>query len=293
MAPYTVTSNFQGDIVGMLDSSGRLMVKYTYDAWGKPLIIAGDLANTLGRMNPFMYRSYVYDETTNLYYLRSRYYSWKMGRFMNSDAYWGEKGVLLTHSLYSYCVNHLTVYKDSEGAQCEKCDEGVGTSYEIFVLDHNEMDVFAEWLIGKYPLEPLSNSFEQAMNNLLTRAAGEAINSAGKIIPGLALAYDIYDDVVSPFMEQEEKLGGWMKEAFGMGNYFQPSNKTEIICFFGHWGAELGLRLYDKNDGTNTLYHTRINIRTLKKLHAELSNYFESKHGHPENNITVSQLRAD
>jgi RHS repeat-associated protein len=51
------------------------MVSYTYDAWGKPISKTGTLANTLGKLNPFRYRSYAYDEETGLYYLQSRYYS--------------------------------------------------------------------------------------------------------------------------------------------------------------------------------------------------------------------------
>lgn len=34
----------------------------------------GVLANTLGLLNSFRYRGYVYNEETELYYLRSRYY---------------------------------------------------------------------------------------------------------------------------------------------------------------------------------------------------------------------------
>lgn len=33
----------------------------------------GSLAATIGTLNPFRYRGYVYDEETGLYYLRSRY----------------------------------------------------------------------------------------------------------------------------------------------------------------------------------------------------------------------------
>ena len=69
---YTYVQNLQGDIVGILDSNGNLVVEYKYDAWGKPLSTTGSLADTLGVRNPFRYRSYVYDEESGLYYLKKQ-----------------------------------------------------------------------------------------------------------------------------------------------------------------------------------------------------------------------------
>lgn len=34
---------------------------YTYDAWSDPLTTTGTMAGTLGKLNPFRYRGYVYD----------------------------------------------------------------------------------------------------------------------------------------------------------------------------------------------------------------------------------------
>ena len=45
-------------------ASGAKVVEYTYDAWGKPLTKTGTLASTLGTVQPFRYRGYVYDEET-------------------------------------------------------------------------------------------------------------------------------------------------------------------------------------------------------------------------------------
>ena len=73
-----------GDIVGILDSTGSLVVEYRYDAWGRPVGTTGTLASTLGKSNPFRYRGYVYDEETGLYYLRMRYYKPECGRFLSA-----------------------------------------------------------------------------------------------------------------------------------------------------------------------------------------------------------------
>jgi len=57
---YRYVHNLQGDIVGILDAPGNLVVEYKYDAWGKPISTTGDLSSTLGTLNPFRYRGHVY-----------------------------------------------------------------------------------------------------------------------------------------------------------------------------------------------------------------------------------------
>ena len=92
---YTYVHKLQGDIVGILDSAGDLVVEYRYDAWGKAISVAGTLKTTLGAVNPFRYRGYVYDEETGLYYLRSRYYCPETTRFSTIDQYIGSLNTLL------------------------------------------------------------------------------------------------------------------------------------------------------------------------------------------------------
>lgn len=74
-------------MTGLVNSSGTQVVAYTYDAWGNPLTTTGTMADTLGKLNPFRYRGYVYDTETGLYYLGSRYYNPETGRFISADGY--------------------------------------------------------------------------------------------------------------------------------------------------------------------------------------------------------------
>ena len=112
---YTYLHNLQGDIVGILDSTGNLVVEYKYDAWGKPLSTTGSLAGTLGIRNPFRYRAYVYDEESGLYYLRSRYYvSWRCV-FLNADSILGIRGEILSHNAYGYCGGNPVMQEDPDG----------------------------------------------------------------------------------------------------------------------------------------------------------------------------------
>lgn len=69
----------------------------------------------MGKLNPFRYRGYVYDEETGLYYLRSRYYNPEWGRFISADALLGKTGKLLGHNLYCYCENEPIACFDPSG----------------------------------------------------------------------------------------------------------------------------------------------------------------------------------
>ena len=82
---YAYPYNLQGDVIGLVDGNGTKMVSYTYDAWGKMISKTGTLATTLGTLQPFRYRGYIFDEETGLYYLRSRYYNPNLCRFINAD----------------------------------------------------------------------------------------------------------------------------------------------------------------------------------------------------------------
>ena len=117
---YGYVHNLQGDIVAIVDGGGNQVVEYTYDAWGRPLSKTGTKADTLGTLNPFRYRGYVYDEETGLYYLRSRYYNPVWGRFVNADSLIGKAGVLLSHNMFGYCRNNPVNRIDPSGAMEEE-----------------------------------------------------------------------------------------------------------------------------------------------------------------------------
>ena len=111
---YFYVYNLQGDVVALIDANGTQVVEYVYDAWGNPISKTGTLAATLGTLNPFRYRGYVYDEETGLYYLRSRYYNPIIRKYLNADILLG-KQLPLQHNTYSYCVNSPITKVDEDG----------------------------------------------------------------------------------------------------------------------------------------------------------------------------------
>ena len=105
---YAYIYNLQGDVLGLIDSNGTEVVKYTYDAWSKVLSATGSLASSLGIVQPFRYRGYVFDVETGFYYVSSRYYDPEIGRFINADDidYLGADGSPLSYNLFAYCMNN-------------------------------------------------------------------------------------------------------------------------------------------------------------------------------------------
>ena len=108
---YYYVTNLQGDVMGMVDTSGNSVASYTYDPYGKLLTATG----TLAEKNPLRYRGYYYDSESGLYYLQSRYYDPATRRFVNADSYAGTGQGLIGYNMYAYCNNNAVNYKDSLG----------------------------------------------------------------------------------------------------------------------------------------------------------------------------------
>lgn len=104
---YCYVYNQQGDVVGILDSAGKTVVNYYYDAWGNP---TGSIENNvIASLNPFRYRGYIGDAETDLYYMRNRYYAPHVSRFINIDIFAAKR------STYCYCENNPIILYDADG----------------------------------------------------------------------------------------------------------------------------------------------------------------------------------
>ena len=144
---YYYLRNAQEDIVGIVDSSGALVVSYTYDAWGEPLAISGNLASTLGADNPFRYRGYIYDEETGIYYLNSRYYDPEIERFISTDSLVvptiSPEKTNWDKNIYAYCDNNPVVRIDFNGNIWETIFDVASLSGSIIEVAINPGDPWA------------------------------------------------------------------------------------------------------------------------------------------------------
>ena len=117
--------NAQGDVVGLTNSSGDLVIEYVYDPWGSLLEtkIGVDESNSkysvynnMALRNPLRYRGYIYERDTGFYYLQSRYYDPAIGRFINADSYASTDATgLLSTNMFAYCENNPVMRVDPTG----------------------------------------------------------------------------------------------------------------------------------------------------------------------------------
>ena len=112
---YYYEFNLQGDIIGIIDSTGTKVVEYTYDVWGNILSVTGTLADTIGQKNPLRYRGYYYDDETGFYLTGTRYYDPEIGRFLNADSVMAGIGEVQGYNLFAYCMNNPISMSDPTG----------------------------------------------------------------------------------------------------------------------------------------------------------------------------------
>ena len=115
-----------GNIIGILDKNGTIIVKYKYDGWGRHKVLDASgneltldnctATNKVGILNPFRYRGYYYDTETGLYYLQTRYYDPEVGRFITiDDVSYLAPDTINGLNLYAYCGNNPVMRTDSQG----------------------------------------------------------------------------------------------------------------------------------------------------------------------------------
>ncbi len=91
---YYFDLNAHGDVINLAGGS------YSYDPWGKVLL---EPSSGPGADNPIRYAGYYFDKETGLYYLKARYYSPEIKRFLTRDPVRGELKEPLSLNPYLYC----------------------------------------------------------------------------------------------------------------------------------------------------------------------------------------------
>ena len=93
----------QGSVIGVSDSTGANTEKYTYGPFGETPDDTG---------SPYHYVARRIDQETGLYYVRARYYSPEVGRFLSPDPIGYGDGL----NMYAYVRNDPVNFRDPSGA---------------------------------------------------------------------------------------------------------------------------------------------------------------------------------
>jgi len=114
--PYLYRQNLHGDVTHILDTDGKTVVRYSYDAWGNQSVNAESGYEALAEVNPYRYRGYMWDAETDLYWLNTRFYDLKVGRFISSDSTaFLDAETIGGLNLYAYCGSDPVNRVDPEG----------------------------------------------------------------------------------------------------------------------------------------------------------------------------------
>ena len=103
---YHYASDEQGSTIFITDED-KICNKYDYDAWGNLTTCEEIIPNR------YLYTGQQFDQITQQYYLRARYYNPVIARFTKEDVYRGD-GL----NLYTYCDNNPVIYYDPSGYTC-------------------------------------------------------------------------------------------------------------------------------------------------------------------------------
>ena len=107
--PQTVLTDALGSTRGLVDSSESLTDSYDYKLYG-------ELASHIGSsQNSFLFTGEQFDAGTNNYYLRARYYSPSLTRFLSRDTYDGKASDPLSQNHYLYAGGNPIIYVDPSG----------------------------------------------------------------------------------------------------------------------------------------------------------------------------------
>ena len=187
---YFYLYNGLGDVVGLVDSSNQVVVRYQYNSWGKVTSTQDTSGVSLATLNPFRYRKYVYDPETGLYCLGSRYYDPEVGRFVNADdtdVIFAKPQELGSKNLYAYCDNNPVAREDYAGEFPIPCIVGavVGAAVSGFsyvLTSGGEIDgveLAKSCLVGAVSgaLAPLKGGFLMAA--AIVNGINTAINTEG------------------------------------------------------------------------------------------------------------------
>ena len=182
--PYFYLKNLQGDIIAVTDAGGDVVVRYTYDAWGKCTVKQDTSANgSIATVNPFRYRGYYYDDEIRMYYLQSRYYDPTIGRFLNSDEadFVVNCDVALCKNIFSYCKNDSINSTDYTGYWSIKRDT-LAFWIDITLPLISGYAKYAYDLIGKGLQWALKKLGRRGLINTLSGTIPKVIHWAGRFL---------------------------------------------------------------------------------------------------------------
>lgn len=202
------------NIIGISDINGNIVVKYSYDAWGAIKSIIDTSSSGIGKLNPFRFKGYYYDNESSMYYCKTRYYVPQWGRWLSADSieYLNPESINGLN-LYIYCENDPINRFDSSGHSWKSFWNSMGSWFSEHWV---ELAIGTAFIIGGAVVTALTcgtgttawAAFGSALFSSIIQVGasigtGVLVNGVSNLIQGKDFFDNVGDTIASSYM-----LGG-------------------------------------------------------------------------------------
>ena len=200
--------DYRGSTVAITDECGNITDTFKYDAYGKLTSHSGSSFVIFG----YNGRDGVVTDRNGLMYMRARYYSPNMRRFVNADVISGEISNAITLNRYAYANGNPVSYVDPFGLAAE---ERANANEHSAIITAEWEKFLDEYYAGKTTAEAIINddvrkALYQSMRNAVLNA--KRPNNIGKGTWAKQVAKDL--DWIDNVLGSSSKLAKGI-EAFG------------------------------------------------------------------------------
>ena len=135
--------DYRGSTVAITDIYGNITDTFAYDTYGKLVSRTGSSFVIFG----YNGRDGVVTDKNGLIYMRARYYSPDMKRFVNADVVAGEISNAVTLNRYAYANGNPVSFVDPFGLDAQRGNTIVydGNAYDIFIPTYSSSDNLDGW----------------------------------------------------------------------------------------------------------------------------------------------------
>jgi RHS repeat-associated protein len=178
--------DYRGSTTAITNSAGSVTDRYTYGTYGDLL------SHTGSSTSPFLYngRDGVMAESNGLYYMRSRYYSPELKRFINADVLKGAISSSETLNQYAYANGNPVSMVDPFGTSAEpSISSSIANKAESALSYISPLYNIIEGISGKtivtgqaLTYDERNNKFDEANDMIVNAALMGSVKGGGKLI---------------------------------------------------------------------------------------------------------------
>ena len=237
--------DYRGSTVAITDASGNITDTFEYDTYGKLMSRTGTSLIIFG----YNGRDGVVTDKNGLIYMRARYYSPDMRRFVNADIIAGKLSNAITLNRFAYANGNPVSFVDPFGLSVERGQpptelEAAYMAQHIYDVLEDHIGTTAGQSYGGWTLIDIKTNEEglkigvyaQTINGVISYAVVNA-GSESNIKEDIVGVWDdwVNNNITQPFGNSQD-----MEDSIYFAKEFVKNNPNANITFIGHskGGAE-------------------------------------------------------